>query len=58
MTRKETEDVLWVLSKINNPDARVAKAKAICEKQLAHFDAMRGQLKDEVDDDYFLWGGR
>lgn len=58
MTRKETEDVLWVLSKIDNPDARVTLAKAICEKQLAQFDAMRGQLRDQVDDDYYRWGGR
>jgi hypothetical protein len=58
VTRKETEDVLWVLSKIDNPDARVTLAKAICEKQLAQFDAMRGQLRDQVDDDYYRWGGR
>lgn len=58
MTRKETEDVLWVLSKIDNPDARVALAKAICQKQLAIYDSMQGQLRDQIDDDYYSWAGR
>lgn len=53
MTKKETEDILKALNSIKNPSPAILYATSICVKQLAYFDSMRGQLRDQWDADYF-----
>ncbi len=55
MTRKEVEHVLDTLQRIKEPDGRVLRAIASCEKQLKIFDSMRGQLKDQYEVDNKSW---
>lgn len=49
MTRRELEYVLKVLSRIKDPDAHVFKAVVFVQKDLATYDARRGQLRDTYD---------
>ena len=49
MTKKELQDVDKVLSRIKDPDAHVAKARAYIAKDLAAYAARQGQLRDQYD---------
>jgi len=55
MTKQETEYVHKVLTRIKDPDEHVAKALAFVHKDLANFDARRGQLKDQYEYDRGDW---
>jgi hypothetical protein len=52
MTKRETEQVLAVLERIKDPDGHVILAQATVKKQLAMFDARKGQLKGDYSMDY------
>jgi hypothetical protein len=51
MTKEETKNVLKVLERIKDPDANVAAAIAIVNKQLAYFNKQKGQLKQQYEYD-------
>jgi len=52
MTKKETQYVKKVLEHIKNSDEHVAKAISYLNRDLAQYDARRGQLKDQYEYDY------
>lgn len=49
MTKKDTQYVLKVLERIKNPDEHILKAIAFVKRDLANFEAMRGQLRDQYE---------
>lgn len=51
MTRKELEDVLKVLGRIKEPDEFIARAISYINKDLAHYNARKGQLKEQYEYD-------
>ena len=51
MTKKELQYLLKLLSRIKPQDEHVAKAIAFVEKDLAIYDARRGQLMDQYEVD-------
>jgi len=51
MTKQEAKNVLKVLERIKDPDAHVAAAIAIVNKQLAYFDKQQGQLRRQYEYD-------
>ena len=55
MTRKEVEDVLNVLKRIKEPDGRVVRAIAHCERQVKIYDSMVGQLKEQYETQESWW---
>ena len=56
MTREELNYVAKILMRIKDPDEHVAKAIAYINKDLAQYNARRGQLKDNYDyDRYRPW---
>jgi hypothetical protein len=52
MTRKELMFVLTILGKIKDPDDHIAKAIAYIGKDLAQYDARKGQLKEQYEVEY------
>lgn len=44
--------VLTILGKIKDPDEYIAKAIAYVNKDIAQYDAMKGQLRDQYEVDY------
>lgn len=55
MTRLELEFIAKVLNRITNPNEQVAKTKAYVMKDLATYDARRGQLRDYGYEDTCPW---
>lgn len=51
MTKIELEYVRKILSLIKDPDQHIAKALAYVDKDLAQFDARRGQLREQYEYD-------
>lgn len=49
MTKLEVHKIREVLLKIKEPDGKVALAIAICNKQLAYYDSMIGQMRENYD---------
>ena len=49
MTRIELEFILKILNHIKEPDERIEKAKAFILKDIASYNARRGQLKDNYE---------
>jgi hypothetical protein len=47
MTRDECQKIRKVLKGIKNPDGEVELAIAIIDKQLAYYNSMKGQLKEQ-----------
>lgn len=58
MKREDLEFIKKLLSKVTPQDVQVAKALSFINRDLAIYDARQGQLLDQVDDDYYRWGGR
>lgn len=56
MTRVELDYVLKILNHIKDPDEHVEKAKAFINKDIASYEARRGQLKDQYEVDTSGWG--
>jgi hypothetical protein len=52
MTRLELNYILKVLNRIKEPDEHVYKAKAFIKKDIANYNARRGQLKEVYETDY------
>lgn len=52
MTKRELEYVLKLLGRIKDTDPHVAKAVAYLKKDLAQYEARRGQLREQYDTDY------
>lgn len=56
MTRTELQYVRKVLERVKDPDGYVAKAVALVDKDLANYDARRGQMRDNYDlDSSYPW---
>lgn len=51
MKKSELEYLLKILERIKNGDEHVEKAKAYVKKDIAIYDARRGQMKDNYDYD-------
>jgi hypothetical protein len=49
MTKLEVHQIREVLLKIKEPDGKVHFAIQICNKQLAYYDSMKGQLREQYD---------
>lgn len=47
MTREQLNYLLKVLNRIKEPDEHIAKAIAYINKDLAEYDARRGQLREQ-----------
>jgi hypothetical protein len=55
MTKKELLYIMSLLTRIKPQDEHVRKALAYCQKDIAQYDARRGQLKDQYEVDSFGW---
>ena len=55
MTRRELQHVEEGVTRITNQDGHVAHALAMVRKDLAAYDARRGQLRDQYDYDASPW---
>ncbi len=55
MTRRELDYVLKILEHIKDPDVHVQKAIAFVKKDIATYDARRGQLRDQYEENSFGW---
>ena len=55
MTRKECEYIKKILQSIRPEDERVQLGIVYVDKQLAIFNAQRGQIKDQREADYSNW---
>lgn len=55
MNRKELQYIETVLTHIKDPDGKVAKALALVRKDLAAYEARRGQLREIYDLDGLDW---
>lgn len=49
MTRKELDYIKTILEHIKDSDGHIAKVIAYVNKDIAQYEARRGQLKDEYD---------
>ena len=49
MTKKELQYVGKILERIKNKDEHIMKAIKYVEKDLAQYEARRGQLKDQYE---------
>lgn len=56
MKREDLDFIAKLLGKIRPQDAQVAKALSFVQRDLAIYDARRGQLLEEQE--YFFWGDR
>jgi hypothetical protein len=52
MTRKECEHIKKILERIKPEDEQVQLGIAYIDKQLAIFNAQRGQMKEHYDSDF------
>lgn len=52
MTRKELIHVLEILARIKDKDEHVSKAIAYINKDLANYNARKGQLRDMYESEY------
>lgn len=55
MTKNELQFVMKVLDKIKDPDEYVKKARAYVHKDIAVYEARRGQMKEQYDYDLGDW---
>lgn len=51
MTRKELEYIVKILNRIKDPDEHIAKALSYLNKDIANYNARRGQLKEQYESD-------
>lgn len=49
MTRQQLEYVLKILEHVKDQDVHIEKAKAYIQKDIAQYNASRGQLKDNYE---------
>lgn len=55
MTKKELQFIMSILNRIKPIDEQVDKAIAYVNKDLAQYNARKGQLKDQYEPDYRYW---
>lgn len=58
MKREDLDFIKKLLLKVTPQDVQVAKALAFVERDIAIYEARRGQLLEQIDDDYYRWAGR
>lgn len=55
MTKKELHLILKILERIKEPDSHIEEAIHSVKKNIAVFESMRGQLKDQYEWDNGGW---
>jgi len=51
MNKRELQHVALILSRIKDPDGKVKRALALVRKDIASYDARKGQLRESYDAD-------